>query len=59
MEMKNDIIYECLSNDEIEALDTYGQEKRFDILGLIADLCNAGMNIDDAIKLSFESLKEY
>ena len=57
--MKNDIIYECLSNDQIDALETYGEEKKAVVLGLVDDLYNAGMGINDAVKLSFEALKEY
>ena len=56
--MRDDIIYEHLTTEQIDTLDFYERDMRSDILGLIADLHNKGMLMKDAIKLAFDAIKE-
>lgn len=56
--MRDDIIYEHLTEDQINILDYYEQEKRADILNCIEDLHNAGVNIYTAIDIAFKSFGE-
>jgi hypothetical protein len=56
--MKNDIIYEYLSNEQIDALEIYDADRKADVLSLIDDFHNAGMTMSTAIKLAFDALRE-
>jgi hypothetical protein len=56
--MKNDIIYEHLSSEQIDAIEIYDKDTKADILDLIDDLANAGMSMSVAIKLAFDALRE-
>ena len=56
--MTNDIIYEHLATDQIDALETHDKATKLDILNCIEDFHNAGINIYTAINLAFNAFKK-
>jgi hypothetical protein len=56
--MINDIIYEHLTVDQIDALETHDKATKSDIINCIQDLHNTGIDIYIAIDLAFNAFSE-
>jgi hypothetical protein len=56
--MRHRFIYQALTEDQISALDFYGEEVTQETMGLIYDLFNSGISLQVSIRIAFNSLKQ-